>query len=196
VKKEKSQKIFHGQVEEYQQENPGTADGKRQMVLGQRVFGKRAEFAFGEAFRLDVVDAVETSARVFPGNDSGEFNKLAFREVGAQGGVEFVGDVGGRAGELCGEAKDDFFDVVEVGAGLESPEVLKLLLGDALFSAHGRVDVDSKRTTDHQGDFELGEFFEMKRDHAFACGVHVEPDGVAQVFAVEGANARSERNAA
>jgi hypothetical protein len=119
------------------------------MALGQGTLGKGAEFAFGEAFRLDVVDAVETGARIFPGDDGRQFDQLALGEMTTQGGVEFVGDVGGRAGELCGEAKDDFFDVVEVGAGLESRQVLKLLLGDALFSAHGRVNVDSKRTTDH-----------------------------------------------
>ena len=113
------------------------------------MLGKRAEFAFGEAFRLDIVNAVETGTRVFPSDDSGEFNKLAFREVGAQGGVEFVGDVRGSAGELGGEAKDDFFDLGEVGAGLESREVLKLLLSDAFLPAHGRVNVDSKGTTDH-----------------------------------------------
>ena len=113
------------------------------------MFGKRAEFAFREAFRLDVVDAVETGTRVFPGDDSGEFNELAFREVEAQSGVEFVRDVGGRAGQICGEAQDDFFDVVEIGAGLESRDVLKLLLGDAFFPAHGRVNVDSKGTADH-----------------------------------------------
>jgi hypothetical protein len=113
------------------------------------VFGKRAELTLGEAFSRDIVDTIKTSTRIFPGDHRSEFNELAIGEVGAQGGVEFVGDVGGRAGQVCREAQGDFFEFVEIGAGLESRNVLKLLLGDAFFSAHGRVNVDSKGTTDH-----------------------------------------------
>jgi len=62
-----------------------------------------AEGALGEAFGLDVVDAVETGASVFPGDYSGEFDELAFGEVLAERGVEFVGDIRGSAGQVGGE---------------------------------------------------------------------------------------------
>jgi hypothetical protein len=119
------------------------------MALGGGQFRQRAELTLGEAFGRDIVDTIKTGPRIFPSDDGGEFNELALGEVGAQGGVELVGDVGGRARQICGEAQGDFFDVVEIGAGLKSPYVLKLLLGDAFFPAHGRVNVDSKGTTDH-----------------------------------------------
>jgi hypothetical protein len=46
--------------------------------------------ALGKAFGGDVEGAVETGAGVFPGDDGGEFDELAFGELPAQGGVEFV----------------------------------------------------------------------------------------------------------
>jgi len=51
---------------------------------------------------LDVVDAVETGAGVFPGDYGGEFDELALGEVLAERGIEFVGNVGGRAGQVSG----------------------------------------------------------------------------------------------
>jgi hypothetical protein len=51
---------------------------------------------------LNVVDAVETGAGVFPGDYGGEFDELAFGKVLTEGGVEFVGDVGWRAGQVGG----------------------------------------------------------------------------------------------
>jgi hypothetical protein len=72
---------------------------------------------------------------------------------------------------------------------------VELLFGYAGFSADGRVDVDSKRTADHQGDFELGEFLEFHRNGARCGTVHVEAGGMAEIFGIEGADAQAERNA-
>src|SRR5215472_8335851 len=44
----------------------------------------------------------------------------------------------------------------------ELRDVAQLLFGDLRFSADGRVDVNSKRTPDHQRDLELREFFQAR----------------------------------
>jgi hypothetical protein len=44
----------------------------------------------------------------------------------AQGGVELVGDGGGRTCHFGGKTKDEFFAFVKVRAGVELGEVAKL----------------------------------------------------------------------
>jgi hypothetical protein len=150
----------------------------------------------GEALGGDVVDAVETGAGIFPGDYRSEFDELALGEVLTERGVEFVGDVGGNASEIGGEAQDRFFDIVEIGAGFELTQIVELLFGDARFSAHGRVDIDSKGTANEHGHFELGEFFQVERNGALGSGIHVEASSETEVFGVKGANGHTCRKLA
>lgn len=106
----------------------------------------------------------------------------------AERGVELVGDVARNTGECYGEVEDDFFCVVEMWAGFELREVQELLFGDSGFSAHGRVDIDSKGAADHHGDFQLREFLEVHGDGALRGGVHVKARGVAEILGIEGAD--------
>ena len=81
-------------------------------------------------------------------------------------------------------------------AGFELRDVAQLLFGDLRFSADGRVDVNSKRTPDHQRDLELREFFQAHRNRAPGSGVEVYADGPPKVFRVESSNAHAAGNAA
>jgi hypothetical protein len=119
------------------------------MALPREVFGKRAELTLGEAFGGDIVDTIETGTRIFPGDDGRKFDQLAFGELLAERRIEFIGDVGRNPGEHGGEFQDSLFACVKMRTGFESRQILKLLLSDPVFSAHGRVDVNSKRTPDH-----------------------------------------------
>lgn len=73
---------------------------------------------------------------------------------------------------------------------------MQLVFGDAGFSAHGRMDIDSKRATDHQGSFELRQLFQVHGDKALGRAVDVQAGGFAQVFGDEGADAHADRDAA
>jgi hypothetical protein len=73
---------------------------------------------------------------------------------------------------------------------------LQLLFGDSGFSADGRMNVDSKGAANHEGGFELREFFQMRGDVAFGGAVEIHADGVAEIFWDEGANAHAERDVA
>lgn len=161
-----------------------------------RVLGHGAELAFREAFGGDVERAVETRAGVFPGDDGRELDELALGELLAQRGVEIVGDVRWRAGKRGGEVQDEFLLFVEVRAGLELRDVVKLPFRDSGFSADGRVDIDSKGTADHEGGFELRKLLQVHRNGAFSGGVEIEAESAAHVSWVEGADASAERDAA
>jgi hypothetical protein len=138
------------------------------------VFRHGAKLALGEALGGNSVSPVEAGAGVFPGDHGAEFDELPLGEALTQGGVKFVGDIAGRAGECGGKAENGFFGVIEVGARFELRQVVKLLLGDAFFSADGRVNVDSKGATDHQRDFELRQFFKVHGDDARRGGIEIE----------------------
>jgi hypothetical protein len=115
-----------------------------------------AELALGEAFGGDGEGAVEAGAGIFPGDDGGEFDELGLGKMLAQGGVEFVGDGGWIAGHGDGKPKNSFFAVVKMGTGFKLRDVLQLLFGDAGSSAHGRMDINSKRAAHHEGGLQLG----------------------------------------
>ena len=119
------------------------------MGLGRRVFRQRAELPLGETFGRDIVDTIETGTRIFPGDDGRKFDQLAVGELLAERRIEFIGDVGRNPGEHGGELQHSVFACVKMGTRFEPRQILKLLLGDAVFSAHGRVNVNSKRTPDH-----------------------------------------------
>lgn len=80
-------------------------------------------------------------------------------------------------------------------AGLELRNVVELFFGDSGFSADGRMDVDSKRAADHEGGFELRELFEVHGNDALSNGVPIHAGGVAEIFWIEGADARTAGNA-
>jgi hypothetical protein len=160
------------------------------------VFGHGAELALGKALGGNVESAIEARTGVFPGDDRRELDQLAFGESMTKRGVELVRHVRGRASKRGGEAQDQFLLFVEVKAGFESRDVVELLFGDSGFSADGRMDVDSKRATDHQRGFELCQLLEVHGDGTFCGGVEVHANRAAQEFGIEGADACAERNAA
>jgi hypothetical protein len=158
-------------------------------------FRHGAELALREIVGGDSEDAIETGAGVFPGDDRGQFDELGLGKVLAECRVEFVGDVGWGAGEGHSQVKDGFFAGIEVRAGFELREVLELVFGDAGCSAHGRMDINSKRTADHQGSLELGDFLQVQGDEALGGAVNVEARCFAQIFGDEGADTDAERDA-
>jgi hypothetical protein len=159
------------------------------------VFGQGAEFALGEALGGDGEGTVEAGAVVFPGNCGRQFDEFALGKVIAQRSVEFVGDRGGSACHVGGEAKDELFAFVKVRAGLELGEVVKLCLSDTLFSADGRVDVDSKGTANHHGDLELRELFQAHRNGARGSGVKIHAHNIPQEFGIASADPQAKRYA-
>jgi hypothetical protein len=125
------------------------------------MFWHWAELAFGEAFGFDGKGPVEAGAGVFPGDDGSQLDQLALGEVSAEQGIQLVGNVRRGARQSCSEAQHYFLLIIEMRAGFELRQILKLLLADAFFSAHGRMNVNSKRAPHHQRHFQLRDFFQV-----------------------------------
>ena len=164
--------------------------------MGRRIFREGTELALREVVGRDGEDSIETGASVFPGDDRGKFDEFGLGKMLAKRRVEFVRDVRWGASEGHSQVNDGFFAGVEVRAGIELREVVELVFGDTGFSAYGRMDINSKRTADHQGGFELGQFFKVHGDQALGGAVHIEAGRLSQVFGNEGADADAERDAA
>ena len=67
------------------------------------------------------------------------------------------------------------FGRAERGAFLKARQIAELLLGDPGLSADGRMQVDSKRTTDERSGLEQRQFFQGFRNRTRASGDCVHP---------------------
>src|SRR5690349_12770465 len=65
-----------------------------------------------------------------------------------------------------GQTQHQLFFVAEMCTVFKSRQVTQLFFGDSDFSAHGRMNVDSKRTAYHRRDFELGQLFQLWRERS------------------------------
>jgi hypothetical protein len=100
-----------------------------------------------EAIGLDMQGAVETRSQILERNHSSQFNDLRGIEVSFQILKGRISDLCRRARYPLGIAEDCLFARVEIRAALELCKVGKLLFADALFSANGRINIDSKRAS-------------------------------------------------
>jgi len=130
------------------------------------MFRHRAELALRKTFGSNGKGTVEAGARIFPADNGGEFDKLALRKMPPQLYIEVVWYIGWCLRHGHGKPKNDLLLIVEILAGFELSDIVQLVFGDSGFSAHGRVNVDSKRAPDHQSGFELREFFEVNGNRA------------------------------
>jgi hypothetical protein len=130
------------------------------------MFGQRAEFAFRVIVRFNSERPIESRAAVLPTDDGAQFGELAFRKLCAQGRIESVGNIGGGARKRDRQLQSEFFARVEMRAGFELGEIAKLILSEAGSSAHGRMNVNSKRAADHHGHLQLSQFLDGQRQDA------------------------------
>ena len=67
-------------------------------------------------------------------------------------------------GGVChhnGVSEHEAFQVREHGARFVFAQCLELVIGQTLLPADRRPDIDSERATDHHGDFDVGQRFEL-----------------------------------
>jgi len=119
---------------------------------------------FAEAVALDMQGAVEACAQVLESDHGGQFDDLGRVEVPLQIVEGRIGDLCGRARHPLCVAQDRLFAGAEIRATLEIRKVGKLLVGDSLFSAHGRVNIDSEGTADDLRHTHAGERLEPRLD--------------------------------
>jgi hypothetical protein len=111
---------------------------------------------------------------VFPSNGRSQFDELWFAKFAAQLREERIIDRSRRPRQRDSQPQHQTLGRAERGTLLKSRKVVQLRLGDAGFSAYGRMEIDSKRTTDQRGDLQLRQFFESGRNGPSfrADGIH------------------------
>jgi len=111
---------------------------------------------------------------VFPSNGGSQFDELWFAKFAAQLREERIIDRSRRPRQRDSQPQHQTLGQAERGTLLKSRQVSQLRLGDAGFSAYGRMKIDSKRTTDQRGNLQLRQFFESGRNRLRfrADGIH------------------------
>jgi hypothetical protein len=105
---------------------------------------------------------IEPRPAVLPCNGGCQLYHLPLIEIFSQPRKQFIRRINRRPRHSDGIVEDEFLHCRECAALLVDRKLAKLLLTDPVSSAHGRTDVDSPRTADQGGHFDLGEFFQAR----------------------------------
>jgi hypothetical protein len=98
-----------------------------------------------ETIASDIEHPVQPRSKILEGNLRTEFQQLLFIELCAQLAVEIVGDIRWRGSHCVGEFDQQLLDITE-DRQIIAFECQQLVVRQTGFSAHGRIDVYSKRT--------------------------------------------------
>jgi len=150
-----------------------------------------------KSFRLHTKRPVESRAIIFPGNRRRQFHQLAFGEIRLQRRKQFIRNFRWRAGERGGKSHYILFCFREIRAGFELCYVDQLLFRESFFfSAHGRMNVNSKRTPHQHRCFQHRQALQARRQHPFRFRIHRHAHKLTQQPRVIRQNFRSFRNMA
>ena len=129
---------------------------------------KRADSAFAKVFAFDSEGVVVAGAVVLPSDARGELDQLGVGEFLTQAGEESVGDFHRGLRHRVRVFEHEPLQVGEARIRAVARQIRNLLGGDAVHSADGRADVDSKRTTDKGRYSKLGQTFQFAIDELAA----------------------------
>ncbi len=140
-------------------------------------FRQRAIGALGVSLIRDIESSVESSAKIFPGNHTCQFDELLVTEMFAKRPDLFIGR-GCRSGrERDCVVEDELFEWRKRIAGCVIREPTKLFFSDAFCSANGRIDIQSKQTPNHRRSLDAGQRLELLVDGLRAVKRHLEKAG-------------------
>jgi hypothetical protein len=111
---------------------------------------------------------IEAGAVVFPGDGRSKFHELRFGEVFAQASEQRIGNFDRSASHGVGVFEHEAFECGEVEVSLIVGQIGDLIGSNAVRSAHGRANVDSKRASDQRRDAKLGQSFQLVVDEMAA----------------------------
>jgi hypothetical protein len=131
---------------------------------------QRAHGSFAEVLAFDAKGVVVPGPVILPGDCRGEFDQLCGGELLAQTSEESLGDLDRRLRHGVGVLENQSIQVRKVVTAAVIGKGGNLFGGDAVCSADGRTDVDSKRTPDESRDAEFRKVFQL-RVHQFAAGL-------------------------
>jgi hypothetical protein len=96
---------------------------------------------------LDVKNSVPACAIILERDLRAQLHELFFRKLLSQTRIQIVRDIRGRISYRVSQLNDKAFRVIEWRAFVAEHGV-QFFIAQAGFSAHGRIDIHSERTTD------------------------------------------------
>ena len=158
-------------------------------------FRQRTKLPVRKSFRLHTKRPVESRAIIFPGHRRSQFHQLALGKFVPQRRKQFIGNFRWRSGERGGKSHYILFHFREIRAGFELRHAHQLLFRESLvFSAHGRMNVNSKRTSHQHRRFQHRKALQTRRQRPFRFRIHRHAHKLTQQPRVIRQNFRSLRN--
>ena len=130
--------------------------------------GHRADFSCAEGFSFDSEGVIEAGAVVLPSDGGRNFYQLGFVELIAQPRKQRIGDFNWSFGHSVRIFQDKTLDIRKIRVRTIVRQTRNLLTCDSICSAHGRADVNSKRTSDQSCHTKLRQTFELLIDQLAA----------------------------
>ena len=113
-----------------------------------------------------IKDAIPAGAVILESDLRRQFHKLFFGKLRAQSSVQIVRNVRRHAEHLVGKFNHQALGIVEYGK-IDSLHGGEFLVIEACISAHGRIDIDSKRAADARSGSHLGKLAVAQRHLPF-----------------------------
>ena len=123
-----------------------------------------ADCAFAKVFSFYAERVVKTSTVVFPCNRRSQLNKLRLVESLPESRKQCIGDFYGGERHRVGVFEHQTLQFGEVPITPMVRQVGNLLGGNSVCPAHGRANIDSKRTSDKSRNAKLRETFDLVID--------------------------------
>ena len=126
------------------------------------VFGENAVGALRKSLICDVEATIETRPEILPRDHAGQLDELFITELLSKMVDLFVGrgcrcrTQGGRVVQYV------LLEIAERSAFSMLPKIEKLVFRDAMFSADGRVDIQSEQTPDHGRGLQAGQYLDLR----------------------------------
>ena len=131
-----------------------------------------ADCAFAEIFAFDAECVVVASAVILPSDPRRELHQLRLVEMLAQTIEKGVGNFDRSPCHRVGILQDEALQLRKVGIGAVVWQIRNLLGSDAMRSADGRADVNSKRASDQSCDAEFRQSLQP-RIYELAAGLRL-----------------------
>ena len=133
------------------------------------MLGNRANRTRAEVFSLDAEGVVEASPVILPGDRGSELDQLSLVEVLAKPDKQCLRRFNRSLRHAIGVLQNESLHLGKIQVRTVGWQISNLLSSNSSFSAHGRANVDSKRTAYQGRHAKFSEAFQSCIDQLAGC---------------------------
>ena len=117
---------------------------------------------------LDIENSIPACAIILERDLRAQLHQLFFRKLLSQTHIQIVRDIRGRISHRVSQLDDKAFRVIEWGS-VVAEHSAQFVIAQACFSAHGRIDIYSERTTNPGRGADFSKLDITQGDKSFAA---------------------------